>query len=216
MSHISGPAQADRETHRDPDGKFGAQPAAESDVTLGDPAVPEPGRDVAPVGLGTVFPFTGGQPPFGLFRVELGGAGYVTNRYVAIAEHHIGGDRIDIPTGPDTLRPGPGFGRPQRQDTFEPDPESAWSAAMLGPLTRAGFEVRASTPDADPDKAHVFHLYREGEHAGWAMNVSRIKGHTGVPFRCAHDLAAVPRRSGVPHSTWEKAGERIVERIGSG
>lgn len=204
---ISSTADAAREAHRDPStGQFGTQPAAESDASLS--ALPTS----PPVPVNQVFPFNRGEPYFDLGEVELDGHRYVTNRYLAVRA-----DQLDLAGSP-TCDLGPRsvpWSRADLADTVDPDPDSLWSPDMVGPLTRSGFQVRGGPETVGtPNQAHAYHVYRDGDHVGWAMNVRNLDSRSsGVRFA---DVPALVSHvgTGSTWTAWDRAGQVWAVRGG--
>lgn len=207
-TQISSQAEAAREQHRDPRGKFGTQPASEATgVELGGPQQGPDGSHPAAVALNQVFPFEGNEPAVGLSRVSIGGGDYVTDRYSAIRADHVRpqkGDEVDTYSHLGTSN---AFVPADYEDTDAPDEDSNWSGTVVGPLVKAGYEIRAEKTPGPGRTAH--HVFRDGEHVGFVMDRSNVKGGPkGVRFK---DVPAMNEsvHSGAAYRTWDKAHDRF-------
>lgn len=215
-TQIDNQATSAREAHRDPSGRFGNQPASEAhDVQLGEPAAAGPAEDgSAPgaVALKRVFPFQGSETYFRLGRISVGGQEYVTDRYAAIRNDYLTSPHS--PGADNHLGTVTNFGAVPHDETVPVDPESRWGAATVGPLVKAGFEIRANPEPANAQEKSTHHVYNDGEHIGWVMSHRRLpSGVTkGVRFAQMQE-AADSVKTGAPYSAWSAAHDRLETEV---
>lgn len=161
------------------------------------------------VRVNRLFPFSGSTPAIDLGRVTSGEHEYVTNRYMAIRN-----DQVKAPAGHGPAGAHHNYGtvktfvKADHANTVPVGPDVRWSAMTIGPLTQAGYEVRANPDPQGRHEQAVHHIFADGEHVGWVMAHQRLSNgeYRGVRH------ADVPKlvqsvKPGAAYSTWEKAHE---------
>lgn len=177
-------------------------------------AAPRPqgpdGSHPASVPLNRVFPFQSGAPALGLHRVSMGGVDYVTDRYTALRADHIRPQHREQATVTDSqLNNSNSFSPVRYEDTEEASPDSNWSGTVIGPLVKAGYDIRSSKTSATEQDRATHHVFRDGEHVGFVMDRSRVRNQLrGVRFKDVPQMVQSVS-PGAAYTTWEKAHDRF-------
>ena len=175
---------------------------------------PADGSHPAAVPLNRVFAFQSGAPALNLKRVSMNGTDYITDRYTALRADHVRPQDGQEEVTQDRLSTARAFTKVAYQDTQPPFPDSMWSATVVGPLVKAGYEVRAAKQSPNESgSAAVHHIFRDGEHVGFTMDRSMVRGERkGVRFQDVPQMCESVS-PGAAYSTWDKAHERF-ETVG--